>query len=581
MIIAYDGDVARKESVGAAMDALGQYLTIKGASVHFLHLPDEDEKVGLDDFLMAHSVDELWALVKPIKPRANRQDTRDDRQAEPPKEPPAYGSIDGATLLDDVRAWFARFICVVDVGDLDILTLWCAHTYLARELYTTPRLLITSPVFESGKTTLLEHLQHLCLNPIPAATINSEALLPRMLEQSLHTILLDEVNRTLRSDKPGVEDLLAVINSGYRFGAVRPVLMPAGNGEWQVRKMSTFAPVAMAGNSPNLPDDTMSRALRILMLPDIEDLSEESDWEFIEGEARQLATRLADWAESVRTVIKETAVDLPKGCTRRARERWRPLKRVAVAAGGGWPDVTDVLIVANLAEEAAMREDGLRARPPGLALLADLHEVWPVDEHFAPKKFTATRDLVHLLIAHDPDYWGADSAYGKELTEQRFGRLMSTAAKLTSQRPGGSTSLRGFLRVQLESAWRRLGIASRQSDENDTPPPQAGRTGQAGQTGDQDECGSGPAMTGLTGLTGSTGSNEGAPQNAEFCWGCGTELTDDELTTNGDYCHDCTDGRNADGASQESPAPDSPKPPDAHESRYMPPENGVQGSSDE
>ena len=76
----------------------------------------------------------------------------------------------------------------------------------------------------------------------------------------------------------------------------------------------------------------------------------------------QLAARLADWAESVRVVIKETAVDLPEGCTRRARERWRPLKRIAVVAGGGWPDVTDELIVANLAEEAAMREDGLRTR---------------------------------------------------------------------------------------------------------------------------------------------------------------------------------------------------------------------------
>ena len=53
-ILAYDGDVVRKESVHAAMDALGKYLAIKGARVEFLHLPDEDEKVGLDDYLVAH-----------------------------------------------------------------------------------------------------------------------------------------------------------------------------------------------------------------------------------------------------------------------------------------------------------------------------------------------------------------------------------------------------------------------------------------------------------------------------------------------------------------------------------------------
>ncbi|MGO8910825.1 MAG: hypothetical protein ACLQDM_16120, partial [Bradyrhizobium sp.] len=118
--------------------------------------------------------------------------------------------------------------------------------------------------------------------------------------------------------------LIAILNSGYRYGATRPVLVQVAGGNWEPREMSTFAPVAMAGNAPHLPDDTMSRTLRILMMPDLADISEESDWEFIEGDARALAARLADWAESVRTVIKETAVDLPEGCTRRARERWRP-----------------------------------------------------------------------------------------------------------------------------------------------------------------------------------------------------------------------------------------------------------------
>ncbi|MGO9103069.1 MAG: DUF3854 domain-containing protein [Mycobacterium sp.] len=133
VIIAYDGDVASKKTVRDAMEALGRYLSIKGAHVEFLHLPDGDAKTGLDDFLVAHPIEELWQLVKPITPQL-RQDTRDHRQVEPETEPPAFGSIDGAELLDDVRTWFARFICVVDTGDLEILALWVAHTYLAREL---------------------------------------------------------------------------------------------------------------------------------------------------------------------------------------------------------------------------------------------------------------------------------------------------------------------------------------------------------------------------------------------------------------------------------------------------------------
>jgi hypothetical protein len=479
VVLSYDGDVQRKESVRVAMDALAKYLAIKGARIDYLHLPDvDDAKVGLDDFLVSdgHTVADLWTLVQPIAPRP--RDPRDYIK-KPPKAPPPYGSIDGAALLDDVRTWFRRFICVVDPGDYDILTLWAAHTYLATELFTTPRLLIDSPIHESGKTTALDHLERLCLRPLQAAQLSSPALIPRILETSLRTILLDEVNRSLRKDKPGVEDLFSILNSGYRRGTTRPVLVQVSGGNWEPKEMPTFAPLAMAGNAPNLPDDTMSRTLRILMMPDLDDVSEESDWELIEDDAHKLAGRLTDWTDSIRERIKQTTVELPKGCTRRARERWRPLKRIAVMAGGGWPPVADELIVRNLAEEAAEREAGLKTRPPGMALLTDLYKVWPDGERFVP-----TLDLVGRLIVHDPDYWGADSPYGKELTEHRFGRMLSQAAKVTSTRPGGSASPRGFTRSQLESIWHRLGIAPMRSDQS----------GPSGQTGSErpDRPGSGP-----------------------------------------------------------------------------------------
>jgi hypothetical protein len=69
VIIAFDGDVARKEPVQKAAQALGDYLAaMKGAHPEYLWLPDTDEKTGLDDYLLAHSVEELWALVKPTPP---------------------------------------------------------------------------------------------------------------------------------------------------------------------------------------------------------------------------------------------------------------------------------------------------------------------------------------------------------------------------------------------------------------------------------------------------------------------------------------------------------------------------------
>jgi hypothetical protein len=388
----------------------------------------------------------------------------------------------GGDLLDAIRQWFGRFIAVTDPDDLNILSLWTVHTHLAIELYTTPRLQVDSVIFGSGKTTVLDHLNRLCLNPVQAATLSSPALIPRMLETKIRTILLDEIDRSLRPDKPGVEDLLAIMNSGYRFGATRPVLVPTKGGGWETSDMSTYAPIAMAGNSPNLPPDTVSRSIRILLMPDLDGTVEDSDWEMIGDDAEQLRSKIADWARAVRTQVKGMAVDLPDKCIGRSKEKWRPLKRVAVAVGGDWPGIVDRLINKSLAEDEAEREAGLKTQPPGIVVLTDLQTIWPKDEDFVP-----TLDLVNTLILHNPAYWGLKSAYGKELTEHRLGRLLSQAAKITSLRPGGRGP-RGYSHAQLAPVWHRLRIGRIQT----------GASGGIGATGANDA-----TCTGLTGCTGS------------------------------------------------------------------------------
>jgi hypothetical protein len=359
----------------------------------------------------------------------------------------------GAALLHRIAKWYATYIAVTDQDDLNILALWTAHTYLANELYTTPRLLIDSIIWGSGKTTLLDHLGHLCLTPIHAASLTSPAVIPRLLEKSKRTVLLDKVDRSLRPDRPGVEDLIAILNSGYRFGASRPVSVPVKGGGWDVKDMSTYAPVAMAGNSPHLPNDTLSRSIGILLMLDIDGSIEDSDWEYITDDASKLREAIAAWAEHVRTRLVKLPIDLPERCIGRSREKWRPLKRVAVAAGGDWPTITDRLIGKSIAEDDAEREAGLKTLPPRMVLMIDLYKVWPEDQNFVP-----TRDLVNKLIFHNPEFWGSESSYGKPLNEQRLGRMVNQAAKVQSMRPD-HRGPRGFQRTDLVLVWHRLGVA--------------------------------------------------------------------------------------------------------------------------
>lgn len=370
------------------------------------------------------------------------------------------GSILGSTLTD-VRAWLARFVSVPDELDLDLLALWAAHTHVALETYSTPRLVLDSTMPGSGKTTVLEHLQRLSHDPIQAASISSPALLARMLSKGIRTILIDEVDRSLDAKKPGVEDLIAIINSGYKRGATRPVLVPAKGGEWDVAEMSTYAPVAMAGNAPHLPDDTRSRSIRVLLMPDLYGVVESSDWEEIEPDAADLAEALTNAMEGAREFIRTARPELPAGCIGRMKEKWNPLKRVAAAAGGSWPDVADRLIERDIEETEMEREEGLMKLPPQMVMLIDLHAVWPSTE-----PFVNANELVRRLVENNPDYWGEGSPYGRTLTIQRLGRTL-VQIKIKSSK--NSRDQRGYVREHFAKSWRQSGITPRNEPLEPSP----------------------------------------------------------------------------------------------------------------
>lgn len=360
------------------------------------------------------------------------------------------GNRQTGTILDQVHAWLERFICTVADEDLELLAMWAVHTHLCHETYTTPRLILDSSVPGSGKTTVLDHFSRLCLHPIQMAALSSPALLTRMLDAGTRTILIDEADRSLSPDKEGVGELIAVLNSGYRRGGTRPVLVPVKGGGWDAAEMPTFAPVVMAGNNPNLPDDTKSRSIRVLLMPDIDGRIEDSDWELYEDDARALGERVATWADLVREDVRTTRPDLPEIVRGRARERWAPLKRVADANGGRWPALVDRLAVQDVQQIEAEKEEGLVQQRPAVVLLSHLHEMWREGETFIP-----TDRVIDRLVGNHPDVWGDSSSFGKRLTPQRLGRMLVSAYNIHSDRPE-ATGPRGYLRANLATAFRRF-----------------------------------------------------------------------------------------------------------------------------
>ncbi|SDM39861.1 DUF3631 domain-containing protein [Actinomyces ruminicola] len=357
-------------------------------------------------------------------------------------------------VLDQVRAWLERFIATTEDLDLDLLTLWAAHTHVCTETRTTPRLILDSTLPGSGKTTVLEHFQHLAYKPIMAATLSSASVLARVLAQGPHTIMIDEADRTLDERDPFAKELLATINSGYKVGGKRLInIQPSKDEDWTPKEMPTFGPVVMAGNNPNLPGDTRSRSVRILLMPDIDGTVEDSDWEDIEDDADRLGVALAENLDAAREQIKASRPDLPEGCRARMREKWRPLVRVADVAGGDWPETVRKLIIRDIAEAKAEAADGVAKRPPAYVLLEDLHDVWGESEAFLP-----TSEILERLANRRPDYWGEASPYGKRITAQRFSRMVTQAAKAKASK--NSQDRRGYFRSAFTEAWRRTGIST-------------------------------------------------------------------------------------------------------------------------
>lgn len=361
----------------------------------------------------------------------------------------------GAGLLEEVRAWFARYICVTDDADLDVITLWVVHTWLAEECYTTPRLQLDSPVPGAGKTTLLEHFAHLARDPVQIASLSSPALLTRMLDKGIRTLLIDEADRVLNPDKPGVNELLSVLNSGYKRGATRPVLVPTKGGGWDEKLMPTYAPVVIAGNQPQLPDDTRSRSIRVLLMPDVDGEIEESDWEAIEDDARAVRELISLWTDSVREAAKARP-ELPAGCRSRNRERWGPLARVARCAGGGWPRIVTELIAADLEDQRFEREEELVSVKPAVALLRHIHEAFgEVDKSLPPAV------LIERLVSHHPQQWGEMSSYGKRLTPQRLGRMLASNYGIHVTKQGDSNV---YELASFRLGFRRMGLPHHRAD---------------------------------------------------------------------------------------------------------------------
>src|SRR5690606_24952695 len=122
----------------------------------------------------------------------------------------------------DIYDFTGRFVAYPSGHAHVAHSLWIAHTHLMDVWECTPRIAFLSTEPGSGKSRALEVSELLVPEPVHAVSATPAYLFRKIgqSEDGLPTVLFDEADTIYGPKAAGNEELRALLNSGYRRGAV-------------------------------------------------------------------------------------------------------------------------------------------------------------------------------------------------------------------------------------------------------------------------------------------------------------------------------------------------------------------------
>jgi hypothetical protein len=318
------------------------------------------------------------------------------------------------------------------------VSLWAIHTHVFRFFPVTPRLALRSPAPDCGKSTLLNILVKLVLQPQKFDSASAAAI-NFIIDRSHPTLILDEIdNASLTSSSNG--RLRAILNSGHSVNGKATIMV-----QGEPREFSLFCPVAVALPDivSGLPRTLNSRSITIALQRSALKLKR-LDLVRPDPALGVCHQQIRLWVEDLHPL--EPDPEMPATVKNRFADNWRPLISIADALGWGDRAREAMLTFANELQDADCK----------IALLGDIKKVFDV----SGADRLASAELLGSL--HDLDASDWTEFYGVR-GEQQPHRLK--AGELASMlrsfgiRPqvhrAGKKTARGYLRKQFEDAWRR------------------------------------------------------------------------------------------------------------------------------
>lgn len=352
-------------------------------------------------------------------------------------------AFDPSNVFDLYHRQFKRFVDVEQHYNV-ATPLWTLHTFVYEQFDYSPRLLMTSPVENCGKSAVLDVLTVLANDP-EQLTSATAANVFRMTHLG-KTLLLDEFDNVNMTG-----DLTSVLNDGYKIGkSTRRII----GGESVA--FSLYAPVAIATNLKGtshlpLPSQTMSRSIIIrikraypgVIIPRVNF----ADTRLMQ-ELHDIKQKAVAWAAEVK--LNPNPVIPPGIVNRRDADIWRILLSIADALGRG-----------DLARDAALKIIGDRGENVKVQLLIDIRTIFRTTGYKGMPIHVILEKLLELSDDGDSAFdWNAFQ--NGKLTKSKISRMLSDFEihSHSIRWPEGrhhteQTVQRGLTEEDFHDAWRR------------------------------------------------------------------------------------------------------------------------------
>jgi hypothetical protein len=399
---------------------IAKSIVARISSLKIVDLPGLPEKGDVSDWLAGGGqITKLEALIAATPGYSSDKQGRSNdtsaklRRAESTFEgqldEPWPEAVEGSSLLNAIVSVLRRFV-VMPREAAAAISLWILHTYAADVADFTPYILITSPVRECGKTTLIDVLEALVKNPRRSDGITAAALY-RIIDNSSPTILLDELDTRLAGE--GGESLRGVLNSGFKPSGRMTICVGERH---EARDFKTYCPKVLAGIGK--PWDTvMSRSIPVRLARATHEERRRLQkiiGSKIHNDLSVLRRQCLRWVQDASERLSNDRDPLvPESLSARQADIWRPLLTIADVAAGRWPNRARVS--AKTLHDSS-DEDG----DIGAQLLIDLRSLYL--ERTA-EKLKSSEIIAHLLTLEERP-WAEMPGSGRPLSAVRLAALL-------------------------------------------------------------------------------------------------------------------------------------------------------------